>query len=88
MQPNEIVINLPLPDGGKMLPHCRALIAQGANPDATVRVMRGETLCFEPVPLRVFAGLTVEESAGVSARFRAYRPVPADLIAKKNETKS
>lgn len=84
-----ITINLPLPPrNGKtqtLLPHCRALIDAGADPKAIVHVMRGATLCFVPAPLEAFAGLTVEESAGVSARFRKYQPMPDTLRAGADE---
>lgn len=52
----------------------RLLIRKGYDPEAMVYAWRSATLCFTPMPLRHWAGLTVEEGAYQSARFRRYRP--------------
>lgn len=82
-----ITIHLPLPPrNGRaqtLLPHCRVLIEEGADPDAVVHVMRGDTLCFVPTTLHVFAGLAVKENDTTSARFVPYRALPDDAHATR-----
>lgn len=72
--PGEIIINLPLPGGDKLLSHCRDLIASGEDPNATVIVKRGDTQAFTSTALSVFAGLATVENDNVSIRFAKYRP--------------
>jgi hypothetical protein len=54
----------------------RRLIAAGHDAAAMLLVYRGATLCFEPRPLAVWAGLRVRESdnAHSSAHFAKYAP--------------
>lgn len=54
----------------------RRLIASGADPDAIVHAHRGETLCFEPRPLRFWAERMVVEGDRHSAQFTRYTPAP------------
>jgi hypothetical protein len=54
----------------------RRLIMAGQDPASMLLAYRGRTLCFEPRPLFVWAGLRVKESDGAraSARFDRYAP--------------
>jgi hypothetical protein len=51
----------------------RQLIHAGYDPNCTLEVYRGTTLCLR-VPLAVAARLTVEDDRNGTPRFRQYRP--------------
>lgn len=70
-------VHLHLCDCASVCAKARCLIRKGFDPEATVYAWRGTTLCFTPMPLGYWAGLTVEEGAYQSARFRRYRPKDA-----------
>lgn len=67
-------LRIDLPVKPALLPYCRRLIADGADPATILHVYRGDTLCFVPAPLGVFAGLTTWESDSRSICFAPFRP--------------
>lgn len=69
-------MRIDLPVKPSLLPYCRKLVAEGADPAELVEVYRGETLCFIPAPLAAFAALTTEEGTDRSIRFRRWREMP------------
>lgn len=69
------VMRIDLPVKPALLPHCRKLVAAGANPETILHVYRGETLCFVPGPLGKFAGMATEESDTKSVHLTKYREV-------------
>lgn len=54
----------------------RKLVEAGHDPATILHVYRGDTLCFEPRPLGLWAGQTIEEgdNSHRPARFAKYRP--------------
>lgn len=68
-------MRIDLPVKPALLPFCRMLLAEGADPDELVHVFRGDTLCFVPAPLSIFAALATEEGAARAIRFRKYREI-------------
>ncbi|WBU52069.1 hypothetical protein [Paracoccus sp. SCSIO 75233] len=62
-----------LPVKPALLPFCRKLLAEGADPAELVHVYRGDTLCFVPAPLAAFAALATEERDTRSIRLVRYR---------------
>ena len=65
-------MRIDLPVKPALLPYCRRLIAEGMDPRTVLHVYRGDTLCFAPAPLAVFAALATEERADRSIRFVRY----------------
>jgi hypothetical protein len=59
---------------GPICPLARAMIAAGCDPEELVEVYRGETMCFDAVPLRQWADRQCRESFSQSARFYDYTP--------------
>ena len=59
----------------------RKLIDEGADPLSMAHIMRGETLCFSPAPLKHWAKLTVSETDNISARFSRWKPFNAEVFA-------
>ena len=68
-------MRIDLPVKPALLPYCRRLIAEGGDPRTVLHVYRGNTLCFAPAPLAVFAALATEERADRSIRFVRYREI-------------
>lgn len=68
-------MRIDLPVKPALLPFCRNLLAGGADPAEVLHVYRGDTLCFRPAPLSVFADLATEEGAARSIRLRRYREI-------------
>lgn len=68
-------MRIDLPVKPALLPYCRKLVAEGADPSEVVRVYRGGTLCFQPVPLATFARLATEERSDGSIRFVPHREI-------------
>lgn len=66
-------MRIDLPVKPALLAYCRRLIAEGVDPRTVLHVYRGDTLCFAPAPLAVFAALATEERADRSIRFVRYR---------------
>ena len=69
-------VRIDLAGSGSICALARRLIADGADPDALAMVYRDATLCFQPMPLGRWAGLTTEETETRSIRFRSYRSRP------------
>lgn len=67
-------IRIDLSEVRSLCAHCRDLIAEGHDPATLVEAFRGETLCFTPAPLQVWADRSVTESDYQSARFTRFRP--------------
>ena len=65
-------MRIDLPVKPALLPCCRRLIAEGMDPRTVLHVYRGNTLCFAPAPLALFAALATEERADRSIRFVRY----------------
>lgn len=57
---------------GKM---ARDLMDQGFNPKASVEVMRGDTLCFEPMTLEAWSKINLVEN-DTDFKFTKYKPYP------------
>ena len=70
-----LAMRIDLPVKPALLPFCRIRLAEGADPSEILHVYRGDTLCFVPAPLSVFAALATEEGAARSIRFRKYREI-------------
>lgn len=68
-----ITIDLGLEAGPGPTTIARRLIAEGADPDEILRVMRCGTQCFLDYPLRKWAGLMVREGKATSAKLLPYR---------------
>ncbi|WP_147393151.1 hypothetical protein [Paracoccus siganidrum] len=79
-------MRIDLPAKPSLLPYCRKLLAEGADPAELVHVYRGETLCFHPAPLATFAALTTEEGVERSIRFRKWREMPRQGGVYASET--
>lgn len=67
-------IHLDLTGSESLCTQARKLIRNGADPAALLYAWRGATLCFDPMPLHRWAGLTASETEGRSIHFRKYRP--------------
>ena len=67
--------------GGKspMNKLARTLISNGADPEAETIVKRGDTVCFDPLPLRWWADHIAQEGDRSSVRFVKYQPMPKEL---------
>ena len=76
------VVRIDLQGSGSICAAARRLLAEGAPPDALALIYRGETLCFNPVPLSTWARLTTEVGER-SIRFRAYRPPMGRRVGAK-----
>ncbi|RMC34409.1 hypothetical protein [Paracoccus alkanivorans] len=57
-----------------LLDYCRQLLAEGHHPETIIHVYRGETLCFVPARLEVFANLTTTEGDHTIRFRRHYAP--------------
>lgn len=68
-------MRIDLPVKPSLPPYCRQLVAEGVDPATVLHVYRGDTLCFVPAPLAVFAALATEERAAWSIRFVRYREI-------------
>lgn len=66
-------MRIDLPVKPSLLPYCRQLVADGVDPATVLHIYRGDTLCFVPRPLAVFAALETKEEAARSIRFRKRR---------------
>lgn len=66
-------MRIDLPVKPALLPFCRSLLAEGADPAEMLHVHRGDTLCFTPAPLAAFAALGTEERDTRSIRLVRYR---------------
>jgi hypothetical protein len=72
-----IIIDLAHEKGAGPTTIARHLIAEGADPEENLRVMRGETQCFYDYRLSKWAGLMVVEGADHEPRFVKYREPPS-----------
>lgn len=68
------------PRGSVIAPLCRKMLAAGMNPKATVKLMRGGTLCFIPTTLESWGRLSVVEPDSQTIRFRLWQPSPAERL--------
>lgn len=66
-------MRIDLPVKPALLPLCRKLLAEGTPPATIIHVYRGNTLCFIPAPLHLFADLATKEGIGRSMRLVRYR---------------
>jgi hypothetical protein len=73
-----IIIDLAHEKGAGPTTIARRLIAEGADPEENLRVMRGETQCFYDYRLSKWAGLMVAEGASHEPRFARYKPNPRE----------
>lgn len=80
-------VHLHLRDVASVCAKARRLIRKGFDPEAMVYAWRGTTLCLHPMPLRYWAGLTVEEGDS-GLRFRRYRPMPDAMRRQGREVAS
>lgn len=78
-----ITIDLGLEGGSGPTTIARRLIADGEDPEETLRVMRCGTQCFDDLPLRKWAGLMVTEGKATSAKIVPYRK--PNLTGAKDE---
>lgn len=66
-------MRIDLPVKPALLPFCRKLLAEGADPAEVLHIHHRGTLCFVPAPLAVFAALATEERDTRSIRLVRYR---------------
>lgn len=82
-------MRIDLPVRPALLPFCRTLLAEGADPAEVLHVHRGDTLCFVPAPLASFAALPTEERDTRSirlVRYREKRPLGDGYAPDNSET--